>query len=79
MMMPQITMAKDIKKFLKKERVWCLCVWRVINTNVLFFGNFLADNFPNIKLENCEKANLIFYICFLEIVLLSTDNICFVK
>ncbi len=41
--------------------------------NTFVFWKTLADNFPSIELENCEKTNSTNLI--LEIVLLLTNNV----
>ena len=51
--MEEIFKNTNILVILKRE-IWCLLVEESYKHQTCFFGNYVAD-FPNIKLENCEK------------------------
>ena len=62
------------EKYIEKKRDnnWCLIIWGEYKHQLRFLEN-LAENFPRIKLENCEKL-IQYNIYILEIVLLLTNN-----
>ena len=69
MMILKPMMVKDINS--KRDNDWC-SIWRKIKHQIVFFWEILAEEFPCIKLENCE-SNSILNVFFLTDVLLLTN------